>query len=450
MNMINDLKSVETAAREHLIQPWEAIADLGNQVRPIITGSENIYLLDADGRKLIDGPAGMWCSQIGYGRKEIADTMAEQAMRLSYNSPWYTTSSPAALLAKRIADVAPGDLNHVFFTCGGSTAVDSALRLMQLYQNVRGKPNKKTILARWGGYHGSTHLSAACSGNPANRVNFDVDREPVSLLTEPNPLKLPDGVQAGDFCDYLLDELRARISKLGADTIGAFIAELAQASGGVVIPPSGYLTGVREICREHDILYISDEVVTAFGRCGSWFASEEVFGITPDIITFAKGVTSGYVPLGGYVVSDRILEEISAASDGPASYSNGYTYSGHAVSCAVGLTNMDIMEGERILEHVRDIAPYFKAKLESLSDLPIVKDVRAVGLLGAVECEMPDDTSVSMGPVIDKHCVEMGLIVRPIGNMCVMSPPLIITRNQIDDMVGILRAGIEKAAAELG
>lgn len=449
MNKLNDINAVKAAAREHLIQPWEDIGQIGETVKPVITGSDGIYLLDENGRKLIDGPAGMWCSQLGYGRADIVEAMATQAMELSYNSPWYTTSGPAARLAEKIAAVAPGDLNHVFFTSGGSTAVDSALRLVQLYQSARGKAEKKIILARTGGYHGSTHLSASVSGSAVNRVNFDVDREPASFLTEPNRLKLPDGVAEEDFCAYLLDELRNRIAELGADRIAAFIAEPVQASGGVIIPPEGYLKGVHEICRDNDILYISDEVVTAFGRCGAWFASEAVFGITPDIVTFAKGVTSGYVPLGGIAVSDRILREIAASGADATTYSNGYTYSGHAVCCAVGLKNMEVFEQENVLEHVRDIAPYFQEKLRSLADLEIVKDVRAIGLIGAVECAQPGPPEIAFGDVIDRHCVELGLIVRPIRNMCVMSPPLIISREQIDSMIGILREGITRAWQEV-
>ncbi|WP_170330670.1 aminotransferase class III-fold pyridoxal phosphate-dependent enzyme [Ruegeria arenilitoris] len=442
MYKLHDITAIEAATRSHLIQPWESISTLGEIVRPVITGSKNIYVLGDQGRKLIDGPAGMWCSQIGCGRKNIAEAMAAQAMHLSYNSPWYTTSSPAAHLAEKIANVTPGDLNHVFLTSGGSTAVDAALRLVQLYQNVRGKTDKNIVLARTGGYHGSTHLSAAMSGSPASRRNFDVDREPVSFLTEPNRLNLPAGVTEEGFCEFLLLELRNRIAELGADKIAAFIAEPVQASGGVIVPPDGYLKEVRQICRENDILYIPEEVVTAFGLCGAWFASEEVFGITPDTITFAKGVTSGYVPLVGFAVSDRILNEIAAAV-----YSNGYTYSGHPVACETGPKSMDILESEEILEHVRDIAPYFKSKLSQLKDMEIVKDVRAVGLLGAVECEVPGQPDIAIGAEIDRHCVELGLIVRPGRNMCVMSPPLIITRDQIDDMVGILREGILRASA---
>jgi len=443
-----DTDTILSSARDHLIQPWESIRDLGEATRPVITGSDGIYVRDESGRALIDGPAGMWCSQLGYGRRDIADAMAAQAMDLSYTSPWYFTSSPAARLAQKISDVAPGDLNHVFFTCGGSTAVDSALRLVQLYQNTRGKSEKKIILARQSGYHGSTHLAASVSGNKDNRKNFDVDREPVSFLSDPHRLKFTDFETDEAFCAFLLNELRSRIDELGAERIAAYIGEPVQASGGVIVPPAGYLKGLRDICRDNDILYISDEVVTAFGRCGAWFASEDVFGITPDIITFAKGVTSGYVPLGGIVVSDAILNGIKRASNDQAVYSNGYTYSGHPVSCAAGLRVMEAFEEEGLLEHVRDVAPYFGEKLRELSSLDIVCDVRTAGLIGAVECGLPDSDDTSFGKVIDRHCLELGLIVRPIGNICVMSPPLIITREQIDELVSILKQGIESAAAE--
>jgi adenosylmethionine-8-amino-7-oxononanoate aminotransferase len=269
MTKLNDIFAIENAAKDHLIQPWDEIKSLGSEIRPIISSAENIYLIDANGKKLIDAPAGMWCSQVGYGRKEIAQTMSDQAMMLSYNSPWYTTSSPAALLSKKIADFTPGDLNHIFFTSGGSTAVDSALRFVQFYQHSRGKADKKFILARLGGYHGSTHLAAACSGDLTSKPKFNLDQEPISFLSSPNPLKLPDGVSKEGFCDFLLDELRERIKELGADSIGALIAEPVQASGGVIIPPKNYAEGMVKICRDNDILYISDEVVTAFGRCGA-------------------------------------------------------------------------------------------------------------------------------------------------------------------------------------
>ena len=247
----------------------------------------------------------------------------------------------------------------------------------------------------------------------------------------------------------MLDELRERVKELGANNIGALIAEPVQASGGVIIPPKNYAEGMVKICRDNDILYISDEVVTAFGRCGSWFASEEVFGIEPDIITFAKGITSGYIPLGGYAVSDKLLKEVTEKSPEDSTLSNGFTYSGHPVSCAVALTNIKIFEDDKILEHVKEIIPYFAEKLKKLSEMKIVKEVRTVGMLAAVECHSSDKAAEKLGLIIDKHCVELGMIVRPIGNICVMSPPLIITKQQIDDMVDILQEGILRASKEI-
>jgi adenosylmethionine-8-amino-7-oxononanoate aminotransferase len=425
------------------------------QSRPVLSHGDGIYVTDARGKRYIDGPGGMWCSQIGYNRREIADAIADQALKLSYNSPWYTVNGPSAQLAQRIAAVTPGDLNHIFFTGGGSTAVDSALRFVQFYNNVLGRPRKKTILCRWDGYHGSTHLTAACSGRVGNRPNFDLDSDTISFLTAPNNYRRPDGVSEEGFLQFLLDEAEERIRNIGPDRVAAILAEPIQASGGVIVPPEGYLKGMRQLSERYDLLFISDEVVTGFGRCGHWFASEAVFGVRPDIITFAKGVTSGYVPLGGFAVSDAILARISGEAAKGSYFSNGYTYTGHPVSCAAALANMDIMERENILKHVREIAPYFQERLHRLKRFRLTGDVRGVGLLGCVECTLGEagkdrpGIEQKLGAMIDKHCHDMGLIVRPIGNMCVFSPPLIISKAQIDEMMGILARAIQLTEAEL-
>lgn len=448
-------EQLEAASKAHLLMPAEEMAKLGEASRPVLTSGEGIYVVDAHGNKLIDGPAGMWCTQIGYGRREIADAIAQQALTLSYNSPWYTVNGPSAQLAQRIAALTPGDLNHVFFTGGGSTAVDSALRFVQFYNNILGRPEKKVVLCRLDGYHGSTHLTAACSGRAGNRPNFDLETDLVSFLSSPNPYRRSKGMDEAAFTTFLLEEAETRIRELGGNRVAAILAEPIQASGGVVIPPAGYLKGLRALCDKYDMLYISDEVVTAFGRCGHWFASEEVFGIVPDIITFAKGVTSGYVPLGGFAISDAVLGKISGDAAKGSYYTNGYTYTGHAVCCAAALANIEVFERDGILQHVREIAPYFQAKLEELKSFRIVGDVRGAGLLGCVECTLGDDRpevaeiEKNLGREIDAHCQKLGLIVRPIGNMCVFSPPLIITRDQIDDMVGILGRAIANTEQSL-
>ena len=332
--------AVETMARDHLIQPWESLEGLGRAVRTVVDKADGVYVHDAKGNRLIDGPGGMWCVQIGYGRREIADAIARQAMDMCYNSPWYTTSGPAARLADRIAEMTPGDLNRVFFTTGGSTAVDSALRFTQFFNNYLGRPEKKIILSRQGAYHGSTYLSASCSGKERDKNYFDF-ADFVHHLSSPNPYRRPDGMTVEAFCDHLVAELEQAISDFGPERIAAFVAEPILASGGVLIPPDGYHRRTREICARHDILYISDEVVTAFGRLGHWFASEPEFGIVPDIIVFAKGVTSGYVPLGGFAVSQAVLDRVSGPDNKGSVYANGYTYSGHPVSCAAALANIE-------------------------------------------------------------------------------------------------------------
>ncbi|MFO1059770.1 MAG: aminotransferase [Dongiaceae bacterium] len=439
-------------AMRHLLQPWQAMATVDREARTMVSRAEGIYVYDEQGRRLIDGPAGMWCVQIGHRRPEMAEAIAAQVMELPYYSPWYTTNGPAAELAARIAGYAPGDLDRISFTSGGSTAVDTALRFVQFYNNVLGRPGKKLIIARHGGYHGSTYLSASCSGKPRDKTHMDCS-ELVHHIACPNPYRRPAGTTEAQFCDQLVAELERTILELGPERVAAFIAEPILASGGVIVPPDGYNRRTRELCRRHDVLYIADEVVTGFGRLGHMLASEAVFGVVPDIITFAKGVSSGYVPLGGVAISRRVMEQVSGDKAGDAVFSNGFTYSSHPVACAAAMTNLDIMEREGLLAHVRAIAPYFQARLKELEDLPIVGEVRGMGLMAAIECvadrETHDPLLFEVGRRIDAHCQALGLIVRPLINICVMSPPLVIQSEQIDEMVRLLRRGIELTMADL-
>ncbi|MDF1747474.1 MAG: aminotransferase [Alphaproteobacteria bacterium] len=439
----------------HFMHPWEGMAEFGSADRTISASAEGIYVYDQHGRKLIDGPGGMWCAQIGYARKDMADAISDQVMKLSYNSPWNTASAPPALLAKKLADLAPGDLNTVFFTTGGSTAVDTAIRFMHFYNNRLGRRDKKIVLSRVRAYHGSTYLSASVTGRDQGTNNLDVERERVRLLPDVNPNLRPKGMSLDDWCDAKLAEMEALILETGPDKIGAFIAEPILASGGVIIPPPGYHKRTLELCHKYDILYISDEVVTAFGRLGHWFASKDVFDIQPDMITCAKGLTSGYLPLGACLISDKLIEQISGEGHENTFFNNGYTYSGHPVCCAAALKNIEIFENEKILEHVRALSPIFMKKLHALRDLPNVGDTRGMGLVGCVEAAV-DSTGdqdraerlQAFGSKVDKKCEELGLIVRPLGHMCVFSPPLIITEGQIDDMFAILAEAIRLVAKE--
>jgi len=446
-------EAVEQAKR-HLVQPWPYAGSVGEEARALIGEGDGIYITDSTGKKLIDGPAGMWCINIGHRREELARVMYDQAMQLCYNTPWYTMNAPSAELAERITAHAPGDLNHVFYTTGGSSAVETALRFMQFYNNMRGRPEKKLILSRGGAYHGSTYLSASLNGRPRDRDWMDGADELVVKLTSPDPFRRPKGMTTEAFSDFLVEEFSATVARVGAERIGAFVGEPVQASGGVIIPPDNYLRRIREICRANDILYVSDEVVTAFGRLGHVFASGEVFGLDPDMITFAKGVTSGYFPLGGVVISERLLQDLRRSNHPDALFGHGLTYTSHPIGCAVALKNLDILE-DSVLAHARNVAPYFQAQLKTLEELPLVGEVRGIGLMACVECVADRESKNALqldrnvGARIDAHCHELGLLVRPLINMCVMSPPLTISREQIDDMVAILREGISRTMDDL-
>ncbi|MBL8577556.1 MAG: aminotransferase [Mesorhizobium sp.] len=442
------------AAKNHLVQPWPYAGDVGAEARTLVTSGDGIYLIDGDGNRLIDGPAGMWCINAGHRREELARVMYSQAMELSYNTPWYTMNAPSAELSRRIAGYAPGDLNHVFYTTGGSSAVETALRFMQFYNNVRGRPEKKLILSRGGAYHGSTYLSGSLNGRPRDRDWMDAADALVVKLCSPDPFRRPKGMTLQAFEDFLVDEFRDTVKRVGAEKIGAFVGEPIQASGGVIVPPKNYLKRIRELCREYEILYVSDEVVTAFGRLGHVFASEELFGIEPDMITFAKGVTSGYFPLGGVMISERLLRDLNRSNHPDAMFGHGLTYTSHPIGCAVALANLELLEGG-LLEHAREVGPYFQARLKTLEELPLVGEVRGEGLMGCVECVADRESNdpllldKDVGKRIDQHCHELGLLVRPLINMCVMSPPLVITKEQVDDLVAILREGISRTMDDL-
>lgn len=442
---------------EHLLHPWSNLPKLGeDKTTSVIVRGEGAYIYDDKGQKLLDGPAGMWCMQTGYGRQEIADAVSEQIMTLGYSSGFSVLNSPEAELAQRIASETPGDLNRIFFTTGGSTAVDSALRMCQLANNIKGCPERKHILARERGYHGSTFLAASITGKERDKSAMDTWQDNVHFLSAPCQYTFGQGLSENDFCDQLVDELEQKILELGPENVMCFIAEPVLASGGVIVPPADYNRRTWEVIKKYGIVYIADEVVTAFGRLGHWFASEQVFGVVPDMITFAKGITSGYVPLGGYAVSDAFMAEISGENANDIIYSNGYTWGGNPVSCAAALASWDIIEKEKLLAHVRDLSPYFLEQMQTLRSCPLVGDVRGVGMMAAVEMRIAAKDSdellekdYAVGALVDQHCHEFGLLVRPLINVCVLSPPLIITRDQVDDLVEALRKGLDKALEEL-
>jgi len=442
--------------RRHVFHPYEVFdTKLVDEVLPITRGA-GARLVDSDGREFLDAVGGMWCTNIGLGRDEMADAIAQQVRELAYANPFVDmTNEPAGLLAEKLASLAPGDLNRVFFSTGGSTAVDTAFRLVQFYQYVRGTPEKRNILSRVDAYHGTTYASVSIGGKPGDRVpGFDYISDIIHHLSSPNFYAHGGDRTEQEFAGDLVAEFAAKVDELGADTIGAFFAEPIMGSGGVIMPPADYLQRIWEICRSNDIVYVSDEVVTGFGRLGEWFASESVFGIVPDIITSAKGLTSGYLPLGATIVSDRVYDVI-AETGHDRYFAVGYTYSGHPVSCAAALKNIEIIEREGLLEHVREIGPYFQEQLATLGSLPMVGDVRGSHLMACVEFVQDQATRthypehLDVGKLVATACEPRGLIVRPMVHLNVMSPPLVIDRDDVDRIVSTLRDVIVEVRAVL-
>ena len=441
--------------RRHHVHPYHNFASYDESGSLIITEGDGRRITDISGNEYFDAVGGMWCTNIGLGRKEMVDAIAEQAAKLAYANPFTDMSNePAALLAARLAELAPGDLNHVFFTCGGSTANDSAFRLIQMYQGARGKKQKKHILCRRDAYHGTTYLTASLSGKAGDRMpDFNYIEDIIHHLTSPNFYRAPSGMSEPDFCDYLIEEMEQKILELGADNIAAFFAEPVLGSGGVIVPPDGYNRRTWELCQKYDIVYVADEVVTGFGRLGHWFVSKDMFGVQPDIICCAKGLTSAYLPLGAMIFSDRIYETLG--NDADRWFTGGFTYSGHPVCCAAALKNIEIIERERLFDNVRDVGPYFEEQLHTLLDLPIVGDIRGRLFMMCVVNVMNKETreffppEVDIGKRISLHAESEGVIIRPAADLNIMSPSLTMTREDVDFTVRKLRAAIELTMKDL-
>ena len=450
--MKNDYISEIHEKDKLVLHPYEDLKDRGTYNRKLIVKSDNIYLYDENGKRYIDGPGGMWCNNIGHGNKEIAEAIKNQIETMDYCSPFSESSEKAAELASVLSELSPGDLNTVFFTPDGSSANETALRFMMLYNNILGRPEKKHIISRDRAYHGSTYLTGSITGKDREKNNFDFESTFIHHVGSPNPYRRKDNQTVDDFCDEKVKEFEDKILEIGPNKVAAYIAEPVLASGGCIVPPKNYIKRFWEICKKHDILYISDEVVTGFGRLGHFFCSQEEFGIIPDIITSAKGITSGYIPLGAVLISDRLMKSISKDS---SLFIHGFTYSGHPVSCAAALKNIEIIKRDKILDHVKNIAPYFHQKLKTLYEIPIVGDVRGMGLMAGIECVIDKDSKnplildQAIASRIDEESLKLGLIIRPIYHICVLSPALIIQKEQVDDLVDKLYQAISNATKKL-
>ena len=450
--MKNDYISQIHEKDKLVLHPYEDLKYRGTYKRKLIVKSDNIYLYDEEGKQYIDGPGGMWCNNIGHGNKEIAEAIKNQIEKMEYCSPFSESTEVSAELASVLSDISPGDLNTIFFTSDGSTANDSALRFVMYYNNILGRKEKKHIITRDRAYHGSTYLTGSITGKDREKNNFDFETKFIHHLSAPLPYRRKNDQTVNDFCNELVQEFENKILELGSKNVAAFIAEPVMASGGCIVPPEEYYKKIYAICRKYDVLFIADEVVTAFGRLGYFFASEKVFGIVPDIITCAKGITSGYMPLGAVMFSDKLLENIRKESN---LFFHGYTYSGHPACCVAALKNIEIIKRDNILEHVRKIESYFHEKLQTLYNLPIIGDVRGKGLMAGIECVIDKESKESLvldkaiATRIDEESLKLGLIIRPIYNICVLSPALIISKKQIDDLVNKLSQAISNATSKL-
>lgn len=444
-----DTQAIWQKDKDHFLHPWTHFDSFRKDGSLVIAEGSGAYVFDSRGKRYLDGIGSLWSMGIGYGRDEMAEAIAAQVKRLAFFNTFVdTTNPPAAELAAKLAELAPGSLNHVAFACTGSDANDTAVRLCHYYHARRGKPQKKHIISRWDGYHGSTYLGMSLTGRQGDRSPlFHYITDFVHHVSSPYVYRRPEGMTVEQFCDVLVEELERKILEIGPENVAAFIAEPILGAGGVLVPPPGYHVRTREVCRRHEVLYISDEVVTAFGRVGHWFASKDLFGIEPDIIVSAKGISSGYVPLAATIFSDEIYEVI-AAPDPDAWFTQGFTYSGHPVACAAGLKNIEIMEREDICGHVRQVGPYLEQRLAELYELPIVGDVRGRNFMMCTEYVADKATKevfpegVNIGKRIADHCEAQGLIVRPLEHLNIMSPPLILTTDQVDELVEKLSAGI--------
>ena len=442
--------------RAHFVHPWTHFESFQRDGSLVIERGSGSHVYDAAGRRYLDGIGGLWCITLGYGNNEMAEAMAEQVKKLAYFSTFVdTTNPPAAELAAKLAALAPGDLNRVLFACTGSDANDTAVRLAHYYFGRQGRFEKRHIISRIDAYHGSTLLGMSLTGRAMDRApEFHYLSDIVHHVSSPNPYRRPDGMTVDAFRDHLVAELEAKILEIGPERVAAFIAEPILGAGGIIVPPPGYHRATRELCRKYDVLYISDEVVTSFGRLGEWFASEAVFGIEPDIIVTAKGISSGYIPLAATIYSERIHEVIAAPSP-HAWFTHGFTYSGHPVACVAGLKNIEIMQRHDILGHVRKVGPYLQARLQELTDLPMVGDQRGSHFMQCTEYVadkatkrlLPDE--VNVGKRISDHCEQNGVIVRPLAHLNILSPPLVMTRGEVDQLVEGLAAGIRATADDL-
>ena len=446
----NEWQALDSA---HHMAPFTDYGDLRQKGARIITHAEGHYIYDSDGNRILDGMAGLWCVNVGYGRPELVEAAATQMTKLPYYNNFFRTSNqPVAELSAKLAGITPDGLSNVFYANSGSEANDTIIRMVRHYWALEGKPEKRVIISRDFGYHGSTIMSASMGGmsgmheQAANEPDFARIRPPYGFLHQGNQDEAEFAANAASWLDD-------KINEIGASNVAAFVAEPIQGAGGVIVPPAGYFKHIQEICRRHDILFVADEVITGFGRTGQWFASQTM-ELEPDMMALAKGLTSGYVPMSAVMVGDRVANKLVA--DGGEFY-HGFTYSGHPVAAAVALANLELIEREDMITRVReDTGPYLAEALAPLAEHRIVGEIRTFGVLAAIELvkskdgpEMFEDTGAT-GVICRDHAINRGLMMRAVRDAMILSPALTYSRADIDETVRIAAQALDATADQLG
>lgn len=449
------LSQLQAIDASHHLHPFTDHKDLRSAGSRMITHAEGPYVYDSEGHQILDGMAGLWCVNVGYGREELAKAAYEQMKELPYYNSFFRCTSPTpVLLAQKIAELAPKGLDQVFYGSSGSEANDTALRMVRQFWALEGKPEKNRIISRKSAYHGSTIAGTSLGGMSAMHGQLHGAVPNIVHVMAPYAYENAEAGESDEaFGLRAAKAVEDAILEAGADKVAAFIGEPVMGAGGVKIPPANYWTEIERICRKHDILLMLDEVITGYGRTGNWFAAQ-TYGITPDTITTAKALTSGYQPLSALIVGDRVAETMTAKG---GEFFHGYTYSGHPVACAVALANLAIIEREGLVERVReDTGPYFaKALAEAVGDHPLVGETRSVGLMAAIEIVRDKGTrerfqpSGSAAELIRDHAIANGLMMRATGDTMILSPPLIWTRETIDIACERIKLALDAVARTL-
>lgn len=437
--------------RLHLVHPVSAYRAHEAKGATVLASAKGMFLKDASGHELLDAFAGLWCVNIGYGHESVVQAAAEQMRKLPYATGYFGFSSePAIRLAAKLAEIAPPGLDRVYFSQGGSDAVDSAIRLITYYHNAIGKPSKKQFIALQKGYHGSSSLGAGMTALPVFHRNFDLPNANQHHIPSPYPYRNPAGSDDASVIASSVAALRAKVGELGADNVAAFFCEPIQGSGGVIVPPVGWLRAMRETARDLDILFLADEVITGFGRTGPMFACEAE-GVSPDVMTVAKGLTAGYVPMGAVLLSNRIYDGMADGAPPDAIVGHGYTYSGHPVSAAVGLEVIRLYEEGGILANGRKVGRRFEAGLAELTAHPLVGEARARGMLGALElvCDKaartPFDPGLRLSERLAASGYRNGIIFRAFADGTIgLAPALSCTEDEMGQLLARLRRTLDE------